>query len=103
MAYLEQLAEFCNEHRVLIGERAEWQHRCDWLEHVLCVVDTSVQPYRITSAPERGTAEHAEWWERAMSECRWLQNNGHLNCVGEANLGWFFELLAREVGVSPIR
>lgn len=101
MAYLEQLADWV-ERTHLQCDRAEWERRCDEFVDSLCEVCKDGESYIVVSAPERGTAEYAEWWERAMAECQWLHNNGNLAPCGEANFGWYFEILAREVGVTSL-
>ena len=96
MAYLEQLAEWVEENRAV----ASWSDRLSAFERDLVVVDCSTDPYTVTSAPDRDSPEFLEWWEAAVAECRWLQDNERFSPLGEVNMGWYFQMLGRLVGVE---
>jgi len=100
VSYLEQLAEWVSDHGVLIGGRAEWERRLSAFESELVVVDITTEPYTVTSAPERGTPEFAEWWDRAIAECWWLQDHPEWSTCGEVNMGWYFQILGGLVGIE---
>ena len=96
MAYLEQLADWVAERDGCV----EWSRRLREFERMLDVDCDTPWPYSVKGAPEQGTPEFAEWWDSAIAECWWLQNNEQWSTCGWVCMGWYFQILGALVGVD---